>query len=131
MADYNSNLQPTAAANGNSRSTRRPFRVNLNRVEPATSPTVSAVPPRAKSMQIISGATGPALEAIRDLDRLLKREFGKASELARMQTLGFLVFEPLERLQADLQVLADALPVEFAGHARELDFTVKRLIRDA
>src|SRR4029453_2203945 len=62
---------------------------------------------------------------------LLKCDFGKASELARMQALGFLVLEPLERLQADLEMLTDASPVEFAGHAGELDFAVQRLVGDA
>jgi len=60
--------------------------------------------------------------------RLLKRDFGKASELARMQTLGFLLLEPFERFQADLEMLTDTSPVEFAGHAGELDFAVQRLV---
>src|SRR3954447_12813929 len=63
--------------------------------------------------------------------KLLKCDFGKASELARMQALGFLELEPLERLQADLEMLTDASPVEFAGHAGELDFAVQRLVGDA
>src|SRR6185295_17729707 len=62
---------------------------------------------------------------------LLKCDFGKTSELARMQALGFLVLEPFERLQADLEMLTDAPPVEFAGHAGELDFAVQRLVGDA
>mgnify|MGYP003694090083 CR=1 FL=1 len=48
-----------------------------------------------------------------------------------MQALGFLVLEPFERLQADLEMLTDASPVEFAGHAGELDFAVQRLVGDA
>src|SRR6059058_2223410 len=63
--------------------------------------------------------------------RLLKCDFGKASELARMQALGFLVLETFERLQADLEMLTDASPVEFAGHAGEFDFAVQRLVGDA
>src|SRR5437764_15379693 len=62
---------------------------------------------------------------------LLKSDLGKAAQLARMQPLRFLVFEPLQRLQADLKMLTDALAVEFAGHPGELDFAVKRLVRDA
>jgi hypothetical protein len=48
-----------------------------------------------------------------------------------MQALPFLGFELFQRLQADLEMLADALAVEFAGHAGKLDFTVERLVRDA
>src|SRR5256885_3732340 len=62
---------------------------------------------------------------------LLKCDFGKASELARMQALGFLMLEPFERFQADLEMLTDASPVEFAGHAGEFDFAVQRLVGDA
>ena len=62
---------------------------------------------------------------------LLKCDFGKASELARMQAFGFLVLEPFERLQADLEMLTDASPVKFAGHACELYFAVQRLVGDA
>ena len=40
--------------------------------------------------------------------RLLECDFGKASQLARMQALAFLVLELFERLQADLEMLADA-----------------------
>jgi hypothetical protein len=47
-----------------------------------------------------------------------------------MQAFPFLGFELFQRLQTDLQMLADALAVEFAGHAGELDFTVEGLIRD-
>lgn len=48
-----------------------------------------------------------------------------------MQALGFLLLEPLQRPQADLEMLADALPVELAGHACELDLAVQRLVGDA
>ncbi len=63
--------------------------------------------------------------------QLLECDLGKASELARMQAFPLLGLKLFQRLQANLKVLADALPVEFAGHASELDFTMKRLVRDA
>ena len=40
-------------------------------------------------------------------------------------------FELFRRLQPDLKMLADALPVEFAGHPGELDFTMERSIGHA
>src|SRR6516165_10482430 len=67
--------------------------------------------------------------ATREFGRLLECNLGKASELARMQAFPFLGFELFQRLQPDLKMLADALPVEVAGHTGELDFTVKRSIR--
>ena len=48
-----------------------------------------------------------------------------------MQAFPFLGFELFQRLQADFEMLADTLAVEFARHAGELDFTVEGLIRDA
>jgi hypothetical protein len=62
---------------------------------------------------------------------LLKRDLGEAAQLARMQPLGFLLLEPLQRLEADLEMLADALAIELAGHARELDLAMQRLVGDA
>src|SRR5215471_8158472 len=62
---------------------------------------------------------------------LLKRNLRKASKLARMQALRCLGFELLQGLQADLKMLADALPVELAGHAGELDFAMQGFVRDA
>src|SRR6266487_5497284 len=64
-------------------------------------------------------------------EMLLECDLGKASELARMQAFPFLGFELFQRPQADLKMLADPLPVEFAGHTSELDLAVKRLVRDA
>jgi hypothetical protein len=48
-----------------------------------------------------------------------------------MQAFPFLGFELFQRLYADLKVLADALPIEFAGHASKLDLAVERFVRDA
>src|SRR5258706_6174335 len=62
---------------------------------------------------------------------LLERNLDKASQLARMQALRFLGFELFQRLQADLKMLADALAVEFASHAGELDFAMEGFIRHA
>ena len=62
---------------------------------------------------------------------LLKCDFGKAPQLTRMQTFAFLRFQPFERVKSDLEMLADAPTVELAGHARELDLSVQRLVRDA
>ena len=62
---------------------------------------------------------------------LLECDLGKASELARVQAFPVLRFELFQRRQADLKMLAYTLPIEFAGHASELDFTVKGLIRHA
>src|SRR5258706_14035781 len=62
---------------------------------------------------------------------LLERNLDKASQLARMQALRLLGFELFQRLQADLAMLADALAVEFAGHAGELDFAMEGLVRHA
>src|SRR5258708_6848755 len=62
---------------------------------------------------------------------LLERNLDKASQLARMQALRFLGLELFQRLQADLEMLADALAIEFAGHAGELDFAMEGFIRHA
>jgi hypothetical protein len=62
---------------------------------------------------------------------LLECDLGKASKLARMQAFPVLRFELFQCRQADLKMLAYTLPIEFAGHASELDFTVKGLIRHA
>lgn len=48
-----------------------------------------------------------------------------------MQSLRLLALEPLERLQPDLKMLADALPIEIVSHAGELYFTMKWFIRNA
>src|SRR5580700_11905947 len=48
-----------------------------------------------------------------------------------MQALPFLGFELFQRLQPDFKMLADALPVEVAGHTGKLDFSMKRSIRHA
>src|SRR5450755_37868 len=79
---------------------------------------------KRQHIQIMTGRR-PTLPA--RSDRLLKRDLGEAAQLARMQAFRFLVLEPLQRRQADLKMLADALAVEFAGHARELDFAVQWL----
>src|SRR5262245_26798132 len=60
---------------------------------------------------------------------LLECNLRKASELARMQALRFLGFELFQRPQSNFKMLADALSVEFASHAGELDFSVKGLVR--
>src|SRR3954467_3920023 len=71
------------------------------------------------------------LSAAKAILRLLERNFGETAELSRVQSLGFLLLEPFQRLQADLEMLADAAAVEFAGHACELDLAVQRLVGDA
>ena len=48
-----------------------------------------------------------------------------------MQAFPILGLELFQRPQPDLEMLADALPIEFAGHAGELYFTMEGLIRDA
>ena len=48
-----------------------------------------------------------------------------------MQPFTFLRLQLLQRLETDLEVLSDPLAVEFAGHARELDLAMQRLVRDA
>ena len=93
--------------------------------------STSARPPCRYRLFVISKmkyGMAPARTAVPEQHRLLKCDFGKASELARMQALGFLLLEPFERLQADLEMLTDASPVEFAGHAGELDLAVQRLV---
>src|SRR6266699_2437858 len=62
---------------------------------------------------------------------LLECDFGKAPQLARMQPFSSLRFELFECAQADLQVLADPLPIELASHAGELDLSVQRPVRNA
>src|SRR3546814_16741751 len=52
---------------------------------------------------------------------LLERHFGEASELARMQPFPLLHFQLFKRAKADLQMLTDALAVEFARHPGTLD----------
>lgn len=61
---------------------------------------------------------------------LLERHLGEASELARMESIAFLRPHSLERVEPDIEMLPDALAIKFARHARELDLTVHRLIRD-
>src|SRR5450759_5375295 len=62
---------------------------------------------------------------------LLKCDFGKAPQLARMQPLPLLRFQFIERVEAYLEMLADPLTVEFTSHAGELDLSMQRFIRDA
>ena len=84
----------------------------------------------ARVVQAVSAKTGvvacgPRNDAVSAFQlALLKRDLRKASKLARMQPLRFLVLQPLQRLEADLEMLADALAVEFAGHAGKLDLAV-------
>jgi hypothetical protein len=60
--------------------------------------------------------------------RLLKRHFGEAAELTRMETLVLLQFQLLDCPEPDLKVLIDALAIEFAGHASEFDFAMERFV---
>src|SRR5262245_32042793 len=62
---------------------------------------------------------------------LLKCDFGEASKLSRVEALALLRAQMLEGPQPNLEVLLDALAVEFAGHSRQLDFPVQRLIGNA
>ncbi len=96
-------------------------------------PTIQGPAPTSQSGQIRKSfrTVGRGEIPCRDFERLLKCDFGEASKLARMQALRFLEFKGLERLQADLKMLADSLPIEVACHTGELDFTVKGFIRDA
>ena len=48
-----------------------------------------------------------------------------------MQPFQRLRFQLLEGPQPDIEMLIDPLPVEFAGHAGELYFTMEGLVRDA
>ena len=48
-----------------------------------------------------------------------------------MQALPLLSLQLFQRLETDLEMLADALPIEFVGHAGKLDLTMKRLVRNA
>ena len=48
-----------------------------------------------------------------------------------MQAFPILGLELFQRPQPDLEMLANALPIEFAGHTSELYFTMEGLIRDA
>jgi hypothetical protein len=52
--------------------------------------------------------------------KLLECDLGETSELARMQAFPILGLQLFQRLQPDREVLADALAIEFAGHAGEL-----------
>src|SRR4029077_14960846 len=56
---------------------------------------------------------------------------GKAPELPRVQPFPFLRLELLQRLETDLEVLSVSLGRELAGHARELDLAMQRLVRHA
>src|SRR6266850_1324386 len=72
-----------------------------------------------------------ALPTLLAFAMLLERNLDKASQLTRMQALRFLGFKLFKRLQADLKMLADALAVEFAGHAGEFDLAMEGFIRHA
>src|SRR5690606_39099092 len=61
----------------------------------------------------------------------LKRHLREAAELPRMQPLALLRPQALERVEADVEMLADPLPVELARHAGELDLAVHRFVRNA
>jgi len=63
--------------------------------------------------------------------RLLKRNLGKAPQLARMQPFSFLGLELFQRSKADLKMLADAVAVEVTGHAGQFDLAMQRLVRYA
>src|SRR5690606_38174887 len=64
-------------------------------------------------------------------ETLLKRDLGKAPQLARMEPCALLRPDPLERIEPDVEVLTDALAVELARHPGELDLAVHRLVGDA
>jgi hypothetical protein len=68
---------------------------------------LGATAPSPGSTQTASGL--PILAIERDTRQLLERDLGEASEFARMQALPFLGLELFRRLQADLEMLADAL----------------------
>ena len=87
--------------------------------------------PEIKHLAVAVDRRLDALEWLRRTLTLLKRHFGKASELAGMQPLQRLRFQLLEGRQADLKMLVDTLPVEFPGHAGELDLSMQRFVRDA
>src|SRR2546427_9974781 len=55
----------------------------------------------------------------------------QSSSVCGMQPFSSLRFELFECAQADLQVLADPLPIELASHAGELDLSVQRPVRNA
>src|ERR1700730_2466792 len=56
-----------------------------------------------------------AARAARASRRLLESDLGETSELARMQAFPILGLELFQRPQPDLEVLADALPIELQG----------------
>ena len=55
---------------------------------------------------------------------LLKCDFGKAPKLTGMQPLPLLRFQFIERVEADLEMLADPSTVEFGSHSGELDLSM-------
>src|SRR5579883_1063743 len=89
--------------------------------------TAAAAGPRSRASTMIRIPTC----SLRSSSKSLKRHFRKAPQLARMQPLRFLVLEPLQRLQPDLEMLSDTLAIELARHARELDLAMQRLVGDA
>ena len=54
----------------------------------------------------------------------MERDLSETSELARMQAFPILGLELFQRPQPNLEMLANALTIEFAGHAGELYFTI-------
>jgi hypothetical protein len=72
-----------------------------------------------------------AARAMRWQRKLLERHLCEASEFARMQAFPILSLEFFQRLQPDLEMLADTLVIEIGGHASKLYFTMEGLIRDA
>jgi hypothetical protein len=76
VADYNSNLQPTAAANGNSRSTRRPFRVKNG---PDAIEMGCLRHPRKQTSASAAAMTDPDPNPFADCDVIVCRAVGPSS----------------------------------------------------
>ena len=67
----------------------------------------------------------------RNSGRVIAQKIRSRVSLRECKHFPLLRLQKLERLEAHLEMLSDSLAVEFAGHPRELDLSVQRLVREA
>src|SRR5262245_14634889 len=91
---------------------------------------------RCVGIEGVDGALGPRKDRSKApsmkllVSGSLESDLGEAPQLARVQPLPLLCLKMLKGLEANLEVLTDALAVEFVRHSSKLDVAVQRLVRD-
>src|SRR5262249_16195497 len=104
------------------------------RTRRASSPSLSncqtprlSLPQTARLVCLVV-TTGLATHARHLAAGLLKRHLGEAPELPRVQAFSLLPTQAVEGFQSNLEMLADTLAVELAGHPSKLDLPVQRFV---